>query len=180
MKKWKKCKKCNTTIFVKSTATKCPHCQSDLICDTDSDNQTSFLKHPLFYSLFFILIVIVFFLTHGSNAKKTTTPKSNKEEKSQIEIKAGVLFTGSQFIIRNSNDFNWYKCKFEVNSGLVRGGYIYKPPMVIEPNETYTIGASQFAKSGGERFNPFTHKAQNFSIDCRDEKENFLFGQQTW
>jgi len=28
------------------------------------------------------------------------------------------------------------------------------------------VGAIQFAKSDGERFNPFSHKAQSFSIWC--------------
>ena len=43
--------------------------------------------------------------------------------------------------------------------------------------ETYTVGAMQFAKSDGEKFNPITHKPLNFSIWCDTPKgKGFYYG----
>ena len=34
----------------------------------------------------------------------------------------------------------------------------------VEAGATYTVAAREFTNSSGERFNPYTHKPQNFSI----------------
>ena len=82
-----------------------------------------------------------------------------------IDLDATVRFTGSQFIIENNTPFDWNNVSMSVNSGLISGGYDLKVSF-IRARTTYTVGAMQFAKSDGERFNPFTHKAQKFVIHC--------------
>lgn len=97
----------------------------------------------------------------------------NSEESSSalIDLKASVRFDGAQFIITNNGNFNWTNVKFEVNSGLLSGGYVLKASQMVA-GETYTVGAMQFAKGDGERLNPFTHKVQNISIFCDTPKGN--------
>jgi hypothetical protein len=81
------------------------------------------------------------------------------------DLSADVQFTGTQFVITNHGGFFWSNCKLEINSGIVRGGYSSSAPM-ITAGHAYTIGAMQFAKSSGERFNPLTMKPNNFYVEC--------------
>ncbi|MCK4751930.1 MAG: hypothetical protein KAS75_00685 [Planctomycetes bacterium] len=76
------------------------------------------------------------------------------------DLNASVEFTGSQFVIENKDSFDWTNVELKVNSD-----YVLKVRRMTA-GEIYTVGAMQFAKSGGEKFNPFTHKALNFSIYC--------------
>lgn len=93
--------------------------------------------------------------------KKTSSPKI----KTQVErkIHASVSFNGTQFIITNNDSFDWTNVKFELNAGILKSGYILRENR-IKSGHTYTVGALQFAKSGGERFNPFTMKPQSMFI----------------
>ena len=82
-----------------------------------------------------------------------------------VDLHAAVSFSGAQFVISNNDDFDWTEVKLEVNSHGFTSGYTLHATR-IAALETYTVGAMQFANSDGERFNPFTHKPQTFSVWC--------------
>lgn len=95
-----------------------------------------------------------------------------------VDLGASVLFTGTQFVITNTADFDWSNCEFSINGGLVRGGYEKKEPF-IRARTSYTIGAMQFAKGSGERFNPSATKPRSFQIEC-DTPEGQGFDYREW
>lgn len=97
--------------------------------------------------------------------------RKTEAEKSSgiVDLNAHVQFTGEQFMVANKDSFDWTNVKLEVNFGLVSSGYILKVP-IVKAYEIFTVGAMQFAKKGGERFNPFTQKPQKFSIWCDTPK----------
>jgi ribosomal protein S27E len=95
-----------------------------------------------------------------------------------VDLQATVRFTGTQFVIRNGDSFDWTGVKLEANPGLVSGGYVLNAGR-MNSGETYTVGALRFANSDGERFNPFTHKPQKFSISC-DTPGGRGFYYATW
>ena len=111
-----------------------------------------------------------------SFTKRKSTEKT-KTDTSYIE--AIVAFTGTQFVITNLDSFDWTNVKLEVNSGIIRGGYILRVGR-LSSGQIYTVGASQFSKSNGERFNPFTHKPKNFTITCDDHGDVSGFHYGTW
>lgn len=86
-----------------------------------------------------------------------------------IDLNASVSFTGSQFVITNNDTFSWTNVKLEINSQLLKSGYKLNAN-VISAGHTYTVGAMQFAKSDGTRFNPFSMKVQSISIYCDTPK----------
>jgi hypothetical protein len=102
----------------------------------------------------------------GSSTGSSTAinqPPSKTPSKPPPEINAEVRFTGTQFIIKNTDSYDWTDVKMEINGGLFSGGYELKHP-VIRAKETYTVGALQFADSDGQRFNPYQMKPQRFVI----------------
>ena len=97
-------------------------------------------------------------------------PKASEEKPdSTVKLKANVSFSGTQFVITNNDSFDWRNVKLEINSGVIRGGYILKEA-VLQAGKEYTVGAMQFAKGDGTRFNPFQMKPKNFSISCDTAK----------
>lgn len=122
-----------------------------------------------------VLGLIIFFIAiisiggGGENQKAETTP-------STIDLNASVNFTGEQFVIANEDNFDWTDVKLEVNSGLLKGGYVLRTKKMIA-GETYTVGALQFAKGDGTKLNPFAVKPLNFSIWCDTPKgKGFWYG----
>jgi hypothetical protein len=93
----------------------------------------------------------------GIIVEHTAPPKPSPE------INAEVRFTGSQFIIKNTDSYDWTNVKMEINGGLLSGGYELNH-RTIKAGQTYTVGAMQFADSDGKRFNPFQMKPQKFVI----------------
>jgi hypothetical protein len=83
----------------------------------------------------------------------------------EVDLNASVAFDQGQFIISNADSFDWTNVKFEIKSGRVSSGYELKAAL-IKAGHSYTVGAMQFAKADGTRFNPFTTKAQKLSIFC--------------
>jgi len=96
------------------------------------------------------------------------TGKKKSEEPSEplyVDLDASVRFTGTQFQITNKNNFNWTNVELEINPGLLKSGYKLDAGL-MKAGETYTVGAMQFAKPDGTRFNPFTMKPQSIDIYC--------------
>ena len=106
------------------------------------------------------IITIGIFLVKG-----IFSPRPTNNSAKTIEIHASVRFTGAQFVITNNDNFDWTNVKFEVNSGFLGGGYVLETPIIAAQN-TYTVGALQFAKDDGTRLNPFAVKPQNIFISC--------------
>jgi hypothetical protein len=88
--------------------------------------------------------------------RATTAPTPAPTPKPQIH--ANVKFSGTQFIIKNEDSFDWIDVKMEVNDR-----FNLKHPRV-SAGQTYTVGALQFADDDGVRFNPFQMKAKEFGI----------------
>ncbi len=77
-----------------------------------------------------------------------------------VELSPNIRFDGTQFHITNNNDFDWVNVTFKVNS-------VYKlNASLIAAKTEYTVGAMQFAKDDGTRFNPFTTKANDIYISA--------------
>ena len=74
--------------------------------------------------------------------------KPDPPPKPAPEIHPIVQFTGTQFIIKNDDSFDWSNVKLELNGGIFSGGYELKPA-AIRRKTTYTVGALQFADSDG-------------------------------
>lgn len=82
------------------------------------------------------------------------------------DFKASVSFSGTQFVITNLDDLDCQSAKMEINGGIFKGGYILEG-YTLEAGKTYKVGALQFTKKDGTRFNPFETKPKDFFIFCR-------------
>ena len=103
--------------------------------------------------------------------------RGDEKEKALKPLKPSVSFTGTQFILANNDNFDWTNVKFEVNSGILKGGFVLTTQRIVA-GETYTVGAMQFTKGDGTRLNPFTMKPQNLSIWCDTPKgKGFWYGE---
>lgn len=113
---------------------------------------------------FLVLVIIIYFIMFNpfTSQEKETQP-------SIINLNASVRFTGTQFIIENDDNFDWLNVKMEVNGSFLKSGFILETYR-MEAGETYTVGALQFAKKDGTRFNPITYKPQKFDISCNTPK----------
>ena len=100
----------------------------------------------------FMLIVIIIIIALAIGGLKSC----NKT----VDLIASVDFTGTKFVIININDFDWTNVKLRVN-----GKYVFKTQR-IKTYESCTVGAMQFAKRDGTRFDPSTMKPQKFNISC--------------
>jgi len=109
-----------------------------------------------------IIIVAVIYFIAELRPKKSGTSSS---ESSFIHLSAKAQFTGTQFVITNNDSFNWTNVELELNEGLIRSGYKLTS-QVMAAGQTYTVGALQFAKTDGTRFNPFQIKPQSITITC--------------
>lgn len=81
-------------------------------------------------------------------------------------FRANVNFSGTQFVISNLDDLDCQNSQMSINSGIFGGGYVLNG-YILEVGKTYKIGALNFAKGDGTRFNPFEIKPKNFNIRCR-------------
>jgi len=122
---------------------------------------------------FIILVIIVYFIMFsGDNGE-------DEEETSYISLNASVKFTETHFIIENNDNFDWLNVKMDINGGFLKRGFILDIN-TIEAGESYTIGASQFAKRDGTRFNPFIYKPQKFDISCNTPEGKNAFWHGSW
>ncbi len=103
-----------------------------------------------------------------------STP-SAQPQTSTVDLNAAIRFTGSQFVISNNDNFDWTNVKFDLNRpGIFSSGYVFNTAR-IEAGNTYTVGAMQFAKDDGTRFNPITTKAQKLWISCDTPRGTGLY-----
>lgn len=99
----------------------------------------------------------------------TTAPKRKEN------IEAYVDFDGTQFIISNIDQYTCQNSRMQVNGDYTLEGYDLESAIESASKSgeaaVYKVGAAQFTKGNGTRFNPFTTKPQNFSISCRGSNE---------
>jgi hypothetical protein len=89
--------------------------------------------------------------------------KSSASTSDIADLQATVRFIGTQFVITNDGATAWTDIECAINGGILRDGYEYRIDS-LRPRETATVGAMQFAKSDGARFNPLQMKSQKFVI----------------
>lgn len=120
-----------------------------------------------------IVVIIMWIGGVFKSEKKSTTPSKPL----YIDLNASVRFTGTQFVITNNDSFNWTNVELEINAGVLKGGYKLNAGL-MNAGETYTVGAMQFAKGDGTRFNPLMTKPQSITISCdTPEGEGFYNGK---
>ena len=132
--------------------------------------------------VFLGLVIIVCFIIFNSSPSQKTQPSSIETQPSSIVLNVSVNFTGTQFIIKNNDNFDWLNIVMEVDGSLLKGGFILTTDR-MKAGKTYTVGALQFVNiEDGTRFDPFTFKPQKFGISCDTSKGkvNFphFFGQK--
>jgi hypothetical protein len=123
------------------------------------------------------LVMVAAVLAAGTSDSGTGSGSGTGESgSSSVDLNANIRFTGSQFIISNKDSFDWTNCKLEVNPKMLGSGFEHEGAS-LRAGETYSVGALQFANSDGQRFNPFTHKPQAFSIYCDTPRgKGFYYG----
>ena len=113
--------------------------------------------------LFIPVAIIVFLFTSVFSEKSTPNESSyisSPSVKDYVDLKATVIFNGTQFIISNNDNFNYNDIKMKVN-----GKFILKVQN-LKAGEVYTVGLMQFADDDGNRFT-LLQKPQEFLISCK-------------
>jgi hypothetical protein len=97
---------------------------------------------------------------------------SNDSSSSTTDLNASVSFTGTQFVIKNNDNFDYNNAKLEINEKYTLNGY------TLKAGETYTVGMLQFADDEGNRFD-MMKKPQKFSIWCDSSagKNGFYYAE---
>jgi hypothetical protein len=128
--------------------------------------ETMRLKRCLIYlGVGMVLMIVISVLSMPPNVSRS----KESTRLSSTTLNASVHFTGTQFVITNNDTMDWTNVKMEINGGVIRGGYALKHS-IMKSGQTYTVGAMQFAKGDGTRFNPFTMKPNKFNIFSRDHR----------
>lgn len=152
------CRECGREVS--TTAATCPGCGTPTPTADPKKEAESVAKIGFGCILvgFVALIVVVMIISGGGDSESTSAPAE------PARLDGSATFTGTQFVIRNGDSFDWTGCTIEVNGGL-RAGYRLRAPRLAS-GETYTVGAMQLARPNGERFNPVTTRPNNIMIDC--------------
>jgi len=116
------------------------------------------------YLLSVLAIGLFIFLAYGSD---------DDGESSTVDLNASVSFSGTQFVIKNKNTFDYKNAKLEVNGDYTLKGFD------IKAGETYTVGIMQFADEKGNRFT-LMQKPQKFTIWCDLENGENGFYYAAW
>lgn len=79
-----------------------------------------------------------------------------------VDLKASVQFSGTQFTVKNvSTDQTWTDVECTLNDD-----FEFRVSR-LGPGEQFTVGAMQFAKSDGTRFNPLQMKALKMMVAAK-------------
>ena len=97
--------------------------------------------------------------------KEVKVEPTNTPKPTQHELDATVKFSEVAFMITNNEDKDWVDCKLELNSGILKGGYVYKTKIMVA-KDALIVPFREFTKGDGTRFNAYDTKAQNISISC--------------
>ena len=89
-------------------------------------------------------------------------------------LNASVRFDGTQFHISNNDTYDWVDVKIQINND-----YELRVSR-LNANTEYSVGAMQFTKSDGTRFNPFLQKAKNVFIWAHTEEGHGVAWSGNW
>jgi hypothetical protein len=150
------CPACKQNVSDQAVA--CPGCGHP-VAKTIEDRQTQRVTLGCLGIVVVIIVIAVISDQCGSSKKSASSPSG------QVDISASIDFTGTEFTIDNSDNFDWKDVEVEINSGIIFGGFKLNVP-VIRAHKKYSVGALEFVKSDGTRFNPILTKLLHISISC--------------
>ena len=159
------CKKCNEPLSKQSYSEDNPHLkkgeskdQSFELLSGDQAFETAENKKTLNSGIIwgFLVVLVVGILIYSF----IPSSKSNKPETSIIDLNARIGFSETQARIINNNSFDWTNVKFTINYN-----WDLETP-IIKAGHTYVVGLGRFTADDGEKFNPWTHRAEHFNIWC--------------
>ncbi|MCW1949657.1 MAG: hypothetical protein KIH89_004440 [Candidatus Shapirobacteria bacterium] len=157
----KKCKSCQSEIDDK--AKKCPHCQTD--------QRNWFIQHKVATVILgiFILGGVIPSLTVGNKVSSNTS--STTSTNYTHDLQGNIRIDSNQLVITNSESADWTSCKIKLN-----GKYNYPSKTTdwapsaridkIKASDTAYVNLNEFTLNDGSRFNIYSTKAQDVSIDC--------------
>ena len=123
-------------------------------------------RNPIALEVIVVIILICVALFHGTpGRRKYSFSDVGPSDSSTVRLNANVTFTGTRFVISNKDSFDWKNVKLEILSETIGNYFSLRVPK-ISAGETYTVGAVEFSKKDGIRFNPFTMKPKRFWIRC--------------
>lgn len=110
-----------------------------------------------------ILLGIVLF--RGTPGGNNFSPLEHPSEGTAVRLSARVTFAGARFVISNNDTFDWENVKLEVVSADSMEPFCLTVTR-IPAGGTYTVGAAEFRRNDGTRFNPSSTKSERFWIRC--------------
>lgn len=89
-----------------------------------------------------------------------------------IAIDAAAEFTGSNFVVRNRNNFAWRDISVELNSNTSSGRFVFKT-QAMPPGRVRTIGMEEFVGRGGAQFDSLprsvSSRPKSIGIRCNTQ-----------
>lgn len=98
-----------------------------------------------------------------------------------VLIEASVQFLGTNFIVKNNNDFAWQNVRLELNSSAKSGTFVRKAQEIL-PKKSCAIGMGEFVNQDGEKFDSLpqviTSRPQSLAVRCNTKMGSggFWFG----
>ncbi|HUV66298.1 MAG TPA: zinc ribbon domain-containing protein [Sedimentisphaerales bacterium] len=123
------------------------------------------IRGPVVLEVMVVGILLGIVLFHGVPGGKNPSPLEHRSESSTVRLNAKVTFAGARFVISNNDLFDWENIKLEVVSADFGEPFCLTVTR-IPAGGTYTVGAAEFRRNDGTRFNPFSTKSERFWIRC--------------
>jgi len=102
--------------------------------------------------------------------KETARPTTKPTTKPKRELNTKVQLNNIAFKVFNNDTEDWTACVFEMNGGIIRGGYKYTT-RIFTAGEDRTIPFREFTLGDGTRFDASETKPQKLSMSCKIGEE---------
>ena len=127
----------------------------DTVDLVDGSDHLLFLVNPA---------AIVTYTAYKADASNhTNAPKPAPTAPKVVSLPVDVEFDGLAFTIKNLGKSAWGNIRADLNGGVFSSGYIYETDY-LGAGATMKVGALNFAKSDGTRFNPLALKPESLAI----------------
>ncbi len=94
------------------------------------------------------------------------------EKRVKVVIDAAAEFIGTNFVVRNKNNFPWKNVRVELNSNTNNGSFIFKA-QEFPARKTRTIGMGEFVDQAGTKLDSLprsiTGRPQSLGIRCETQ-----------